>query len=89
MNRCILPPLHARPGVPTLVATLDPIAAVARQKAHSMATQPGDEPGNTPDETPPLQPSQQPVEPPAQPEAPEIAPDFDMPDTGPAELPEV
>lgn len=46
-------------------------------------------PGEIPEEIP--QPSQtpDPIEPQSPDETPEIAPDFDQPDTGPVELPEV
>lgn len=52
-----------------------------------MATQPDDNPGDTPAETP--VPPGGPDLPVIPEEAPQPGPDFDQPDTGPAELPEV
>jgi hypothetical protein len=52
-----------------------------------MATRPDDNPGNAPAEAP--VPPSEPSEPAAPPETEPSGPDFDQPDTGPAEMPQL
>ena len=79
MQEAHSPPLQVRPALPTF----DGIA----KREDDMATQPDDNPGDTPAETP--VPPGGPDLPVIPEEAPPPGPDFDQPDTGPAELPEV